>query len=268
MSEPETETGLVLFQESAVERVRVGINGWLDSDDIALFVAEVDEAVQTAAPMTEVTSDDSYTIVVDHWKALKELRKRIEAHFAQPKAALHSFHKLVSGAESEYVNQVKAEADRLNTIASAWAKKKEDLRKAAQAAADREHAAQQEKAASDAAAQAEAAGASPAEVAAARTAVEQTPAPQVQSSTPAGPKRQSSWKAQITDIAAFCDAIALDHAENNPNEPRFPLPTIIMGIRLDAKGQPTNTYLNDQARKTGGKFTMPGVRVFDDGKLR
>ena len=269
MSEPEQTTAITLFQPDAVERVRQGIDAWLDNDAAAVIEADVDELVESTTAIRDLNSGQAYTVCVDQVDAVAALRKRIEEHYASARSVLHGFHKQVTSVAGELERRLKAEQDRLGRLASAYArtqeqKRREDERKLQEEQRQAEAAERQA-----AAKQAEATGASPAEVEAARATPAATAPVRLAGSQyvpDTGAKHRPEWKAQITDWPAFLDALATDAAADNPKPSIYPLPKILINMREDRFGVPSTPHLNQLARDNKGKFKMPGVRVFDDGK--
>ena len=69
------------------------------------------------------------------------------------------------------------------------------------------------------------------------------------------------------DFDEFIQELA-EHGSGDKCLPaRYPMPECLMGLRENSGGVPTNTWLNAQARAQKGALSIPGVRVWDDGKL-
>ena len=265
-----SETTTALAVPEPIQRMQEAVDAWRDSDDVAVLEARVEDMLESTSVINKIVSGQAYEISVDQWKALGTLRREVNEHYDVVKKPAYELHRKVSGDCTALVDRIKTEEDRLNTLNTDYYTVQDFKRRADEERMQREQAATEKARRDGEASEAEAAGASPAEVEVVRTAPSTAPPVALsreQYTPPTGTARKPQWKSAITDMIAFLDALCVDHADNNPRPPRCPLPEAVMGLRLDAKGSVTNTYLNNQARDTKGKFEFPGVRVYDDGKL-
>lgn len=282
---PDTETkALALFQPADVETVANSISAWMDSDEVAEIEGTRENILVGTTNMKAITSPAARDIVVAAWESLRLLVKRTETHFEQATSPLNRFHKMVTAERAKIIQPMQAEADRLGALASKWDREQEALRLAEQrrledeqrraAKAERERLAKSK----------QAAGGSSAEVETTRTdslplgtatdppaappPPTDAPPPLVTPAAPAtGPKHRANYKAQILDMHAWLEALVKDNRPDNPVEPRYPLPEALLGLKVNVRGHYSTPWLNNQAKSSGGKFNMPGVETYDDGKL-
>ena len=78
-----------------------------------MFEAKLADLLETTAAIENIAGGNAYTVAVDQWKLLGELRKEITAHFDIAKKPLNAFHKQVSSAASNYENLIRTEENRL-----------------------------------------------------------------------------------------------------------------------------------------------------------
>jgi hypothetical protein len=193
-----------------------------------------------------VVDADSYGAAGIRWKAIVAMEKEVNAFWDPLVDQAHKTHKALTAKRAEFLDPLGKAKTEQTRLMKAWAQEEErkrlELERLAQERARKEA---EDKALAEAA-ELEKAGF---KEAAEQTLAAPPPPPQIvqPKAVPKGfgSAIKTTWKAQVTDMKAFVEAVAAG---------RIPMGAVL----------PNQVLLNDQARMLKKELTWPGVRVWEE----